>query len=1036
MASPITITVQDFSGAVRTADPATGGVPIAASDVGEQWALFDGPTEIPVQTTVLTHRTDPWLLLDFQTSLALGEQKTYTLKPQAPVAAHATPISYTEDANTVTVITGLLKTEISKTTFNLLDAAWWNGAGIFGVTATPNLTVRENGVDYSGRGTPTAIEWEYRGPLRGVLRIDGQYLNGAANVISYTTRFTWYAGKTYVRIDHVLRNSFEAQERYVKLQDAKLSINGPISWTAIARSGGLLYADASVVSIGFNLIPPTFQVTPSLDAYHINDTINTATNSGMIIGDLSHHGATWVLEFQPSVAAGEKTRRAAVAADPLIVLAEPDRYADYNSFGAPGISTYEDEKNAYRQWGWTWPVAGNPWSVEHSLDRLDPVTEAHVGLTNMNYDQEHDNLWQSLVMFARTGVPQFLDRMRSWARNDKWERCFRTDGYYYDGSWTTDTRGRDHHFFDGPDSANRWTPVDYPTVYNVGVDDKYIDNNIKSSKPDSTFPHLIGLFDYYYMTGDRDALHAGIDMAEKCERMSYWRTMPNGAPGGNSRAEARILLGLITAWNVTGNAQWLAAAEHQFSMFVGAGESGSYDARGFHWGSAPAWLAGGKGVVPFFEADVVTAFYAYYRATGDETAHSRLLQIAQFAYQYGLDAVNGYTGGRIVMDYPTPGAVTHVSSEHYVWNGQGYPFVAGSSGEFVNTLVIYYRLTGDATYLERAKLHWERGSKRHYQDPYDQLIAGPTEVGKFVNSTEGYQPGPAYPEQGYLNPVTLLFREAVNQGSGDSSGMTFDSSEKSVYGGRPVECYKFVFGTTTYLWTSADARVVLPQGTFTPAVISRGSLDHSKEDNAGNLEVTVARDNPLVNPFMPYVPGSSVALTLFRAHRGDEANATPVFFGQVVSIVVHDSEVVLTCAPFDQAFKRQIPLLTCQPRCQWALYGAGCGLTAASFRDTCTVGSVSGVTVTSSNFSARADQWFRNGWMEDSVGDIRMVVDHVGSQIKLMSPYPALAGGHIVKVYAGCDRTEAVCASKFNNLANHLGFPRVPRRNPFVGSVA
>lgn len=266
--------------------------------------------------------------------------------------------------------------------------------------------------------------------------------------------------------------------------------------------------------------------------------------------------------------------------------------------------------------------------------------------------------------------------------------------------------------------------------------------------------------------------------------------------------------------------------------------------------------------------------------------------------------------------------------------------------------------------------------------------------------------------------------------------MTFDASEKSVYGGRPVECYKFVFGATTYLWTSADATVVLPQGTFTPAVISRGELDHSKEDHAGNLEVTVARDNPLVAPYVPYVPGSKVALTLFRAHRGDEANATAMFFGEVVSIVVHGSEAVFTCAPFDQAFARQVPLLTCQPRCQWALYGTGCGVNALSFRDTCLVDSVTGVTVFSAAFAARPDQWFRNGWMEDAAGDIRMVVDHVSNKITIMSPYPALAGGATVKVFAGCDRTEAICASKFNNLVNHLGFPRVPRRNPFVGSVA
>lgn len=266
--------------------------------------------------------------------------------------------------------------------------------------------------------------------------------------------------------------------------------------------------------------------------------------------------------------------------------------------------------------------------------------------------------------------------------------------------------------------------------------------------------------------------------------------------------------------------------------------------------------------------------------------------------------------------------------------------------------------------------------------------------------------------------------------------MTFETFETSVHGGRPVECYRFIFGATTYRWTSADTTIVLPQGTFTPAVISRGPLDHSNESRAGHLEVTVPRDNPLVGPFVPYVPGAKVLLTIFTAHRGDEANALPMFFGEVVSIVVKDSECVLTCAPFDQAFKRQVPLLSCQPRCQWALYGPGCGVDRLSFRDSCLVSSVTGVQVFSDDFTARDDQWYRNGWMETSAGDVRMVVDHVGNRVTLMSPYPSLAGGQTVFVFAGCDRTEAVCHAKFNNLPNHLGFPRVPRRNPFVGSVA
>jgi hypothetical protein len=266
--------------------------------------------------------------------------------------------------------------------------------------------------------------------------------------------------------------------------------------------------------------------------------------------------------------------------------------------------------------------------------------------------------------------------------------------------------------------------------------------------------------------------------------------------------------------------------------------------------------------------------------------------------------------------------------------------------------------------------------------------------------------------------------------------MTFDSREKSLYTGAPVECYRFVFGATTYLWTSDAANVVLPTGTYTPQPISRGAIEHSDEENSGYLQVKVPLDNPIVTPFMPYVPGVAIALTVYRAHRGEESLAQPIFFGTVISVVVNGAEATLTCAPFDEALQRLVPRLTYQPLCQWDLYGVGCGVVAASFRDTATADTVSGVTVTSSTFATRADGWYLNGWMDDPTGDVRMIVGHVGNTITLISPFASLIAGQTVHAFAGCDRTEATCTNKFNNFPRHLGFPRVPDRNPFVGTVA
>jgi len=265
--------------------------------------------------------------------------------------------------------------------------------------------------------------------------------------------------------------------------------------------------------------------------------------------------------------------------------------------------------------------------------------------------------------------------------------------------------------------------------------------------------------------------------------------------------------------------------------------------------------------------------------------------------------------------------------------------------------------------------------------------------------------------------------------------VTFDSRESSVHDGRPLECYRISRGATVYQWTSAAAPVTIPQGVFTPAAIARGDLDFSQEEGSGWLEVTVALDNPLVDQFVPYIPDAAVVVAVFRAHAGEEALAQPVFLGTVVSVAVKGDRAVLTCAPFGEALKKMVPGVTYQPLCAWALYGPGCGVLVANFTDQCVVEAVSGVTVTSPDFAARPDGWYRNGWLTDPAGDVRMVVAHLSNVVTLMNPYAALAAGQTVGATAGCDRQPATCVGKFNNFARFMGFPWIPARNPFVGTV-
>jgi hypothetical protein len=91
--------------------------------------------------------------------------------------------------------------------------------------------------------------------------------------------------------------------------------------------------------------------------------------------------------------------------------------------------------------------------------------------------------------------------------------------------------------------------------------------------------------------------------------------------------------------------------------------------------------------------------------------------------------------------------------------------------------------------------------------------------------------------------------------------------------------------------------------------------------------------------------------------------------------------------------------------------------------------------VVSNGFALRPDQWYQGGRLESATGETRFVVDHQGDTVTLISPLPGVSSLDDVWAYWGCDHLEATCRDKFGNLTNHLGWSRLPGRNPFSGRI-
>lgn len=265
--------------------------------------------------------------------------------------------------------------------------------------------------------------------------------------------------------------------------------------------------------------------------------------------------------------------------------------------------------------------------------------------------------------------------------------------------------------------------------------------------------------------------------------------------------------------------------------------------------------------------------------------------------------------------------------------------------------------------------------------------------------------------------------------------MSYGDREAQRYSGQPIEGVRFVQGANSWLYTSADREITLPIGVFSPEPISRTGLSQSKEDSGEKMEFTVGATNPVAALFIGDVPSSSVWVTAYRAHRGDEADTITIFTGRITSARFEESEAVLVGTSTAALMLRTVPVQQMQTPCNHVLYSAGCGANPTACRDSVSITTVDGVTVTSNDFALQADQWFRGGKLEAPSGETRFIADHVGDTVTLISPLPGLTSLDTVWAYWGCDHLEGTCESKFDQLINHLGWSRLPGRNPFTGRI-
>ncbi len=271
--------------------------------------------------------------------------------------------------------------------------------------------------------------------------------------------------------------------------------------------------------------------------------------------------------------------------------------------------------------------------------------------------------------------------------------------------------------------------------------------------------------------------------------------------------------------------------------------------------------------------------------------------------------------------------------------------------------------------------------------------------------------------------------------------MTYDASEKSIFGAKPVELYEFIY-TDRKQWrfTSAatEQQAYDTANVYTPAAIGRSKLIEDGEINKKNLQVFMPSDNEMTMAFIEYPPVEQVFLNVYRQHVTDVDTETVLLWkGRVVNWERTNSQATLHCESIATSILRPGLRRFYSSQCPHRLYGTQCGVIKTAFEVETTVDSLSvdGLQVSIAAMGAQVDHYYSGGTLEyfDDEGLLakRALRDHTATVATMAARVKGLEAGSVVKIYPGCPRILTTCAEKFSNEINFGGTPFIPFINPF-----
>ena len=242
-------------------------------------------------------------------------------------------------------------------------------------------------------------------------------------------------------------------------------------------------------------------------------------------------------------------------------------------------------------------------------------------------------------------------------------------------------------------------------------------------------------------------------------------------------------------------------------------------------------------------------------------------------------------------------------------------------------------------------------------------------------------------------------------------------------------------GSTIFrMHNSAELLIIESGDTYLRTQISRGPIATGQE----SLEISLPGSHEFSLKFAEIAPGQTASLTIRTYHRADPSDVRVSYKGVVRSVAFTSNMAYskLSLIPINEAFDKEIPERTFQAACNNVLFDADCKVVIGSFSYADEVSAIVDNVVTVTGLAAaKGTGWSSGGYCSFGVLDYRLILTQDGDDLTLVLPFHESVLGEDITVYAGCDHSIGVCASKFSNVINFGGCPYVPTKNIFITGI-